>query len=202
MRLRDGVERAIGALRVSQRRACKAVGQPRSTQRFRGCKVDVDKPLVAANNPALIAALTTTLPQYGLDWPAGRDTLLVVSVGSGGGCVRPARKPIARLHLIDHLAYMPPALLSSISEQQDTHCQILGHCIHGERIDVEVGALCRPSLLSRDEQKFTYVRYNTPLPDDFRFDDISRMDDLCKVGRQYALEHVKTEHLLGWKLRV
>jgi putative transposase len=42
------VERVQEALGVSQRRACQAIGQPRSTQRYVGDRPDQDKPLVAA----------------------------------------------------------------------------------------------------------------------------------------------------------
>jgi putative transposase len=40
------VQRAVPGL--SERRACRVLGQPRATQRFEGTKTDTDKPLVAA----------------------------------------------------------------------------------------------------------------------------------------------------------
>jgi putative transposase len=60
MRLREGVERSERTLNVSERRACKAVGHARSTQRFRGVKVEMDTPLVAA-----MQALARKHPRYG-----------------------------------------------------------------------------------------------------------------------------------------
>ena len=47
-------------LDVSERRACEALGQPRSTQRYNGKQVDLDKPLVAA-----MLRLAGKYPRYG-----------------------------------------------------------------------------------------------------------------------------------------
>jgi len=58
--MREGVARAVGALGVSQRRACAAAGQPRSTQRYRATKPLADRPLVAA-----MLALAQKHPRYG-----------------------------------------------------------------------------------------------------------------------------------------
>src|SRR4030095_15878482 len=43
----------------------------------------VDGGITPFNNPALIAVLMATLPDYKLNWPTGRDALHVVSVGTG-----------------------------------------------------------------------------------------------------------------------
>jgi transposase InsO family protein len=58
--MREGVTRAVRTLGVSQRRACTAVGQPRSTQRYWVTKPDTDRPLVAA-----MMALARRHPRYG-----------------------------------------------------------------------------------------------------------------------------------------
>ena len=46
--MRAGVERAVRTLHLSQRRVCKAVGQPRSTQRYEATRAETDRPLVEA----------------------------------------------------------------------------------------------------------------------------------------------------------
>jgi putative transposase len=46
--VRDGVERAVRTLELPERRVCKAVGQPRSTQRYERTKAATDAPLVEA----------------------------------------------------------------------------------------------------------------------------------------------------------
>jgi len=58
--MREGVTRAARTLGVSQRRACGAVGQPRSTQRYRPTKPDTDRPVVAT-----MLALAKKHPRYG-----------------------------------------------------------------------------------------------------------------------------------------
>ena len=58
--MREGVERAVRTLGLSERRVCKAVGQPRSTQRYQGTKVNTDKPLVEA-----MVRVAQRHPRYG-----------------------------------------------------------------------------------------------------------------------------------------
>ncbi len=58
--MREGVERAARTLDLPERRVCKAVGQPRSTQRYEATKVESDKPLVAA-----MLALARARPRFG-----------------------------------------------------------------------------------------------------------------------------------------
>lgn len=58
--MRQGVERAVGTLHVSQRRACRAVSQARSTQRYEASKPDTDRPLVEA-----MQRLARRHPRYG-----------------------------------------------------------------------------------------------------------------------------------------
>lgn len=46
--MREGVGRAARTLELSERRVCKAAGQPRSTQRYRATRAAADRPLVEA----------------------------------------------------------------------------------------------------------------------------------------------------------
>ena len=81
----------------------------------------------------------------------------------------------------------------------------LGDCVYGAPIDVEVGSLDHPTLLSAEQQKFTYVRYNAamdttevgvPLTNrDLRLDNLKIIDRLREMGRTYADSHVRPEHL-------
>lgn len=58
--MREGVDRAARMLEISERRVCRAVGQARSTQRYRATKPDTDRPLVEA-----MLELARKLPRYG-----------------------------------------------------------------------------------------------------------------------------------------
>jgi len=167
----------------------------------------VDGGITPFNNPALIAVLTATLPAYKIEWPTGADRLLVVSVGTGFERVRITRQKATRVSMLEGAAYVPSALLSSISLEQDLMCRVLGDCRFGPPIDSEVGMLMGPTLLSGDEKKFAYVRYNRFFPAEetaamtretgqrFTLDNVGLIPYLQKVGKAYAAEAVRREHL-------
>jgi len=158
------------------------------------------------NNPAFIAVLTATLPRYRIGWPAAREALHVLSVGTGLARTRMPDKAAAAIHKVDHLKYMPPALIGAVAWEQDFACRVIGDCVHGAALDFEIGALEMPTLLNRQEQKFTYARYDQPLdathprikelPDgQIELDDLERIPLLQELGKEYAEYHVKREHL-------
>lgn len=168
----------------------------------------VDGAITPFNNPALIAVLMATLPAYRIGWPASRDELLVVSIGTGGVPSRLPKKLPNRIHLLDQLLFVPSALLDSISAEQDMLCRVLGNCIHGEPLDSEIGDLKEPSLLSPSEEKFTYVRYDVRfdlwpevahLPSLLRaaIDDLTLIPHLQQIGRDYADQNVSAAHLIA-----
>jgi hypothetical protein len=158
------------------------------------------------NNPALIAALMATLPPYKFCWPAGRELLHVVSIGTGNARERLPGKAAANIHLIDHLRHMGPSLIGSIALEQDFLCRVMGDCVHGASLDSEVGALEGPTFLGRQEQKFTYARYDQSLDAAHpeikllpggqpHLDDLALIPLLRKLGKKYADEHVRQQHL-------
>lgn len=166
----------------------------------------VDGAITPFNNPALIAVFTATLPCYRLCWPATRDDLHVVSIGTGHVRARLRKLLPQQVNFLDHLQYLPPALLGASSAQQDMLCRVLGDCVYGASVDSEVGDLCEPSLLSAAEQKFTYVRYDaqleqcpelSALPARVRtsLDNLRLIPLLQQVGRDYAEQHVVPAHL-------
>ena len=158
-------------------------------------------------NPALIAVLTATLPQYRFAWPTGRDALHVVSVGTGHERPHFPAKLAEKVNLRDQFKFLIPALLSSVAIEQDLLCRILGDCVFGESIDREIGDLNAASLLSGDQQKFTYVRYDQVLnadsptaasavkPIDTRLDRVENMPMFQRLGREYAAANVRLESL-------
>jgi patatin-like phospholipase/acyl hydrolase len=165
----------------------------------------VDGAITPFNNPALIAVLMATLPCYRVCWPTGRDKLLVVSIGTGAVRTRLSKRLPEHVHMFDILRYVPPALLESSADQQDMLCRILGDCVFGAPLDLEMGDLQTPSLLSTSEQKFTYVRYNVRMdeaPEVKRrrlgaatVDNLKLMPILKEIGRDYAERYVTADHL-------
>jgi hypothetical protein len=166
----------------------------------------VDGGITPYNNPSLLALFTATLPQYQIGWPASRHDLHLISVGTGGDRARLPLETARRITILEHAGYVPRAMLSSVAVQQDMLCRVLGDCLHGDSLDVELGGLEAPSLLASSEQKCTYVRYDQRLdllgdgtkrglPFAPRLDDLSLIPRLREIGQRYAEEHVRLEHL-------
>ncbi len=151
--------------------------------------------------------LKATLPCYRIQWPTGPDRLLVVSVGTCLERIRFAKTEATDIHYLDQARHVAPALLSSISQEQDMLCRLLGVPLYGAAIDSEMGDLAGATLLGRAERKFSYVRYNREVTRDeaeqlrlrtrqaFTLDNVGVMPFLKEVGRQYAEAAVRREHL-------
>jgi len=58
----DSVRRRLGHDKVSQRRACHALGQPRSTQRYQPKRPEMDRALIGA-----MRRITDARPRFGCE---------------------------------------------------------------------------------------------------------------------------------------
>ncbi|HEY1662519.1 MAG TPA: patatin-like phospholipase family protein [Verrucomicrobiae bacterium] len=179
----------------------------------------VDGGLTPYNNPSLIAVLTATLPQYKLGWRANREDLHVISVGTGSVRAKLPSKVAGKINMLDQIKYLAPAMLSSVGDDQDKLCRILGDLVNGnemdskdgrhilgvKEMDTEIGSLNEPSLFNQAEQKFTYVRYDQPFtvsPDEAKhmvkgqteMDNVKLKPFLRKTGEDYAEKNVCIEH--------
>lgn len=122
--------------------------------------VFVDGAMTPYNNPAFQLFLMATVPEYRLEWETGVDKMLLVSVGTG---LSPQVHPNLREEDVNGLhtaKTLPGTLLGGPVVQQDMACRMIGKCIHGDRIDGEVGDLTEGA---GDDRKFSYVRYNATL---------------------------------------
>jgi len=166
----------------------------------------MDGGITPYNNPALIAVLMATLPCYRIEWPARRELLHVVSVGTGLARARLPGKAASDLNMLDHIKYIAPALIGSVAAEQDLLCRVIGDCVHGAVWDSEVGALEMPTLLVAQEQKFTYASYDQPLDTTHprikqlpggqaELDNLKLIPLLQELGKEYADGHVRKEHL-------
>jgi len=165
----------------------------------------VDGSVTPYNNPALIAALTTVLPGYNLNWEPGPENIRLISLGtirfSSG-----LPKNMGKLWLGNNVALIPAALIEGIAWEQDYLCRCLGKCIDGDDLDSEVGGLINTQLPG--SRWFSYVRYNKSysaaskeelLKADRRLsqiDAVQAIPALSAIGKAYAKEHVKLEHLI------
>jgi len=165
----------------------------------------VDGSVTPYNNPTLIAALTAILPCYRLEWPTGPDNIRITSVGTirfSSGLPPELDKP----WLGQHITHVPLALIQGITWQQDLVCRILGQCVFGESLDIEIGDLVDAKIPG--ERLFSYVRYNKSFKREqvveflrnrqnlTQIDAISAIPILRKIGQNYADENVKLEHFI------
>jgi patatin-like phospholipase/acyl hydrolase len=168
----------------------------------------VDGGVTPFNNPSLIAALMATLPEYGFRWAPGREALHLISVGTGTERIHLPNKVAEAITVMDQIKFAVPALIDAASSHEDVMCRVLGDCVFGAPIDNELGDLsgASASLLTGDEKRFTYVRYNQifnvtpsdggPVQElDMRLDRIANMPAYQQAGRDYAAANVRLEHL-------
>lgn len=168
--------------------------------------VFVDGAITPYNNPALIAALTAVLPCYRLAWETGPDKIRVISVGTIRFSLAEKDQDVRRMWVGYNAPRIPAALIQGIALEQDYLCRCLGQCIHGEDLDSEIGNLVGTALPGRSW--FSYARYNKSYmgqeaeevlrktPQVAEIDAVRAVPLLREIGRAYAQEHVRIEHLV------
>jgi hypothetical protein len=165
----------------------------------------IDGALTTYNNPAFQAFLMATVEPYNLNWPAGEDRILLVSVGTGTNPKADATLQPLDMTIIYHSASLPFALMFAALNEQDFLCRVFGKCLVGDPLDSEIGDLIgkrgpvHPKL-------FTYLRYNAELtwpglaalglpyiqPEEVqKIDSVDHIGDLQTIGRTIAQKKVK-----------
>jgi patatin-like phospholipase/acyl hydrolase len=163
------------------------------------------------NNPAFLLFLMATAEPYRLRWPAGRDEMLVVSVGTGTSPKADEDLDPGDLNLVYHATSLPAALMFAALNEQDMLCRVFGDCRHGEVLDREIGDL-RGAKGPADPKLFTYLRYNAELSEEWlgdhglghiaprdvqRLDSTKHMSELREVGAKVGGE-VAPAHFEGF----
>ena len=123
----------------------------------------VDGGITPYNNPALHLFLMATVPEYKLAWPVGEENLLVVSIGTGISPEANENLVPGEMNLLYNAASLPSALMFGALYQQDLLCRVLGKCLHGDKLDREIGDLRGDSRQAGMRKQFTYLRYNAEL---------------------------------------
>lgn len=167
--------------------------------------VFVDGSITPYNNPAVIAALTVVLPCYRLEWETGPEKMRLISIGTLR-FVPKLPEQMEKLTLLYNASQIPLALIQGIAWEQDLLCRSLGKSLYGEELDIELKDLVNAPIPGRNW--FGYVRYNKSfkgkeleevLKEDSRLgqvDAVHAIPALREIGRAYAEEHVKIEHLI------
>ncbi len=140
----------------------------------------VDGGVTMYNNPAFLLFLMATAEPYHLEWPAGRENMLVVSIGTGTSPKANLDLAPGDMNLLYNATSIPSALMYGALNEQDMLCRIFGDCRHGAALDRELG-----DLIDRrgpaNPKLFSYIRYNAELTPEWL--------------KQNGLGHVRPEHV-------
>lgn len=174
--------------------------------------VFVDGGITTYNNPSFQAFLMATVEPYKLNWPAGEDKLLIVSIGTGTS--PDANKDLKpdEMNIIYNASSIPSALMYAALNEQDFLCRTFGNCLAGDPLDREVG-----DMLGKQgpvtPKLFTYLRYNAELsregldalglaeivPEDVqKLDSVEHIGELQRVGRAVVEKKVRAEHFAAF----
>lgn len=133
----------------------------------------VDGGATPYNNPAMRLFELARLRCFGLNWPTGKDRLLIVSVGTGSFRAREEQVTLRRGQVLAWTRALPQRLLllqairvlQSMIGDGSTHAlrslQGFGYTPQAVRIDSEVGTMADDLLSS--EPLFTALRYDIDL---------------------------------------
>lgn len=177
----------------------------------------VDGGVTTYNNPAYLAFQMATAKPYQINWRAGQDQMLVVSIGTGNSPrPLPENTYTDDLNLIHYAKNIPGALMNAASAGWDMTCRVLGDCRHGEPIDREFGAMVNETSSERNwtgDKLFSYLRYDPDVTLDglksigitdieparvSRLDSVESIPQIQRVGIEYARVHIKPEHFHGF----
>jgi hypothetical protein len=168
----------------------------------------VDGGITMYNNPAFQAFLMATAEPYNLNWPTGKNKMLVVSVGTGTSPDANADLNPGEMNLLYNASSLPSALMFAALNEQDFLCRVFGQCLAGDPLDREVGDMIGKKG-PVEPKLFTYVRYNAELtrsgldalgltnvePANVQqLDSVEFVGDLQRVGKAVAEKNVKAEH--------
>lgn len=174
--------------------------------------VFVDGGITTYNNPAFQSFLMATVEPYKMNWLAGEDKLLVVSIGTGTSPEANADLDPSEMNLLYNASSIPSALMYAALNEQDMLCRIFGKCLAGDELDREVGDLIGARGPAGPNKLFTYVRYNAELTEkglkalglaDIKPEGVQMLDSVAHVGElqrvgQAVAKKVKPEHFSGF----
>jgi patatin-like phospholipase/acyl hydrolase len=174
--------------------------------------VFVDGGITTYNNPAFQAFLMATLEPYKMNWPAGENKLLVVSIGTGSSPKANENLDPSEMNLIYNAGSIPSALMFAALNEQDLLCRVFGRCLAGDPLDREVGDLMGATG-PVGQKLFTYLRYNAELTSEGlkalglsaiepknvqKLDSIDYIPDLQRIGKAIGSMKIKEEHFAGF----
>jgi len=174
--------------------------------------VFVDGGITTYNNPAFQAFLMATVEPYKMNWAAGEDKFLVVSIGTGTSPQANTDLEPNEMNLLYNASSIPSALMYAALNEQDMLCRVFGHCRAGAALDREVGDLICAKGPVGPGKLFTYMRYNAELsaaglqalglgdikPENVqKLDSVEHIADLQRLGQAVG-RSVQPAHFAGF----
>lgn len=170
-----------------------------------------DGALTSYNNPAFKLFQMATMPEYRLEWPTGRDKILLISVGTG---LLSRSIGLKDPHSVNFMESLPAALQSMMftgTTEQDLLCRSFSDVRAGDLIDAEVGTLLGDKAISGNPL-FSYARYNADLTPQaltsigfgalssasFAIDSMAAVSPCIDIGKWVAEKKVQVSHFLGF----
>ena len=172
----------------------------------------MDGGVTTYNNPSFQAFLMATTESYNLNWSAGEDKLLVVSIGTGTSPEANTDLAPDEMNLIYNASSLPSALMYAALNEQDFLCRIFGNCLAGDELDREVGNMIGKKGAVQPKL-FTYLRYNAELtrtgldalglsnidPKDVqKLDSTDHIPELQRVGKAVVEKKVRPGHFAAF----
>jgi patatin-like phospholipase/acyl hydrolase len=171
----------------------------------------VDGGVTTYNNPAFQLFLMATVERYNLEWRAGAEQMLLVSIGTGTSPGENNELTPDDMNLLYNASTIPSALMFAALNEQDFLCRVFGDCRHGHFLDREIGDMV--GTRGPVDKLFTYVRYNAELtrngldalglmhlqPEDVQqLDSVKHVNALQSIGTEVAERHVEIDHFAGF----
>jgi len=158
----------------------------------------VDGGVSPHNNPALQLLMLATLKGHGLNWPTGKDNILLVSLGTGSRDLALSADDVMEMKAAALGVRGLASLMSDASALNEQILQWLSTSPTAREIDREVGDLSQDT--PNGTPLLTYLRYDVNFADDWvagllgaehlesihEMDKPENMDSLAKLGEQAA----------------
>jgi len=177
----------------------------------------VDGGVTPFNNPAWMLFTMATAEPYNLKWTPDKDSMLLVSVGTGSAASEKRGLRRERMNLLYNALSVPGALMNAAAVQQDLLCRTFGDCRFGAALDLELGSLTAGDARGNGgpvpDKVFTYLRYEPALTDEglwdlglasidpkevLPMDNVSGIESMRKVGEAYARKSFDSKHFNGF----
>lgn len=169
----------------------------------------IDGGVSLANNPSWVLFLTATVPSFGYKWKAGKDNIIITSLGTGNGHSKEEPLELVDSKALSWASKLSNLFMSDALENNQVLLQLLGHNLseNAMTIDSQFGDLKNDT--SVPEKLFSFVRHNVRLTQPnlselgFNFDDtkinslpemdhFENMEDLFAIGKAYASKFIDT----------